>query len=426
MGFLAMAFDERFAASAEQVGRVPTYEAYQAFDEGMNVLIDQYNQLGALPHFLRAFELDSTFYTALIYACIPAINLDDLGFVDSLVGVLAAHADQLSEYDRHWDSLVGVLAAHADQLSEYDRHWMRMVQGTLAGDAEAALQAITSAAQIAPQSRATYIRSYLLEVMNRPREELEVLAAVDPNRGGMRGLFMYWARVCLAHRMLGEHSQELDAARRAREQYPDEVRFPFYEARALIGLGQVDEARQLLDEVGVDAFDYYEWAGQALRVHGHIDAAREVFFQAIEWLRALPPEEAKQPQNRYRLADALYAVEEWTEAQEIAEGLVTEIPEVVRYLGLLGLTVARLGDRERALHVSEQLAAMDADAVFWYDDRTEWRAGIASVLGEHMEALRLLQEEFRRGWLSLGVLRSADFDPLRDYPEFQELMRPKG
>ena len=163
-----------------------------------------------------------------------------------------------------------------------------------------------------------------------------------------------------------------------------------------------------------------------MRIHGHVEAAREVFYQAIEWLRASPPEEANQQQNRYRLADALYSVEEWTEAQEIAEGLVTESPEVVRYLGLLGLTVARLGDRERALRISEQLGAMDADATFLYDSRTEWRAGIAAVLGEHMEALRLLQEEVRRGWLGVGVLRSADFDALRDRPDFQELMRPKG
>jgi tetratricopeptide (TPR) repeat protein/TolB-like protein len=402
MGFLAMTFDERFSASATQGGRLPTYEAYRAFDEGMETLVGPYDSRAALPHFLRAFELDSTFLTPLIYASIAALNTARLPLVDSLLQVLEAHADQ---------------------LSEYDRHWMRSLRAFIDYDHETALRAISSAAQIAPQSRASYLRAFTLQLLNRPREELEVLASIDPNRGGMRGNWLYWLRVIEAHEMLGEHTQALDASRKARDQYPG-LYFSYPEVVALVALGRTEDARRLLPEV--ENFWGHIRLGNGLRSHGQIRMAQEVFDQTVEWVRALPPEEVAQETNRLYLAVALYHAEEWTEAWDVLEALVGEFPDDVDYVGLLGCAAARLGNRERALDISEQLAAMVEHE--FQDRRPVWQARIAAVLGERAEAVRLLEETFRQRWLDYGVTvnPNIDFESLRDYPPFQEFLRPKG
>ena len=58
---------------------------------------------------------------------------------------------------------------------------------------------------------------------------------------------------------------------------------------------------------------------------------------------------------------------------------------------------------------------------------TYLRPRIAAVLGEHAEAVSLLQEAYRLGWVhTASVHLDVDFEPLRDRPEYQELMRPKG
>jgi tetratricopeptide (TPR) repeat protein len=406
--------DERYATSADHIGHLPTYEAYQAFDQGMDLLLEDYNSQDALRHFLQAFELDSTFYTALIYAAIPVFNRGGRQLMDSILHVLTSNADR---------------------LSEYDRHWVRVHQAVIDADHEAALRAARSAARLAPQSRAAYLHAYLLELLNRPREELQVLAAIDPERGGMRGNWLYWIRVIVAHHMLGEHVQELDAVRRAREQYPDLTFFRGYEVGALAALDRVDDVRQILVEVEDQTRNYY--VAPAVRAHGHIRLARETCAQWVQWLRALSAEEAARRGNRFALAFALYYADEWAEALPIAEELVAEFHDVQRggvrtldvtnYLGLLGVIRARLGDREGALDISERLAAMDTDEFLDLDNRTAWRAQIAALLGEHAEAVRLLQEKARQGWVYVPWLHHyAALEPLRDYPPFQEFMRPKG
>ena len=107
------------------------------------------------------------------------------------------------------------------------------------------------------------------------------------------------------------------------------------------------------------------------------------------------------------------------------EVLVSEYPENEDYMGLLGVIAARLGDREKALKISGQLGAMARPKLL--DLNTQYRVRIAAVLGEPAEAVRLLQDALRKAWLNPPWFRvEVDFESLRDYPPFQELMRPKG
>jgi len=55
------------------------------------------------------------------------------------------------------------------------------------------------------------------------------------------------------------------------------------------------------------------------------------------------------------------------------------------------------------------------------------RATIAAQLGQSTEAIRLLQQAISRGFHNFDHLHvDLNLDSLRDDPEFQEILRPKG
>jgi hypothetical protein len=108
------------------------------------------------------------------------------------------------------------------------------------------------------------------------------------------------------------------------------------------------------------------------------------------------------------------------------EELWEEFTDNVLYLGFVGRIAARLGDRERALGVGDQLASLDVP--YLRGRNTCERAKITAILGDDDGAVSLLRHAIGEGrdydghWLH----RDIDFESLRDYPPFQELMRPKG
>jgi predicted Zn-dependent protease len=140
-----------------------------------------------------------------------------------------------------------------------------------------------------------------------------------------------------------------------------------------------------------------------------------------------PAGEATSADHSYALAQFLYAAERWEEARELFEELAAEHPDDVDYRGYLGALAARRGDRPDALAVSAWLERNEHP--YWAGGSTYSRARIAALLGEREQAVELLRDALAEGaWLFFGLLAHTDMDlePLRDYPPFQEFMRPKG
>ena len=55
-----------------------------------------------------------------------------------------------------------------------------------------------------------------------------------------------------------------------------------------------------------------------------------------------------------------------------------------------------------------------------------WRARIQALLGEREAAVALLREAIARGYPHMHALHTdVDLEALRDYPPFQDLLRPK-
>jgi Flp pilus assembly protein TadD len=162
-----------------------------------------------------------------------------------------------------------------------------------------------------------------------------------------------------------------------------------------------------------------------LREHGHEEESRRVAMQAAEWYREIPPEQLPDVHRKTGLARSLYLAEHWEESAAVWQELATSDPENVLYQGRLGTLAARRGDREEAHRISEKLGRL-----MRRDLRGEnhyWRAHIAALLDEKAEAVRFLQTAFADGkYYSFAYPPDMDFDTLREYPPYVELIRPKG
>src|SRR5690606_6163697 len=153
-------------------GHPPSFEAYRAFDDGMRRFLDQ-DYADAEPFFRDAHDRDSSFAIALLYAATAAWNQGKVSSADSLV--------------KH-------LLADEAHLSGYHRAWSEQMSALIAGDRDRAREAARRASLAAPGSRASYFLASLALDTDRPRDALEALDQLDPNRGDMRGWSSYWTQ----------------------------------------------------------------------------------------------------------------------------------------------------------------------------------------------------------------------------------------
>ncbi len=425
MGLLAISFDERVTAQASTVARPPSFEAYREFDRGLELYLSatRHGDESPIPYLYRAFAIDSTFLTPLTYAGVVHINLGQWAQLDSLVGVLEGFRDRLSDYDRHW---LDYLKARAD------------------GDFPEALRAIRGAAALAPGSKAVYNRAIEALATNRPQEALDAFLSLDPDRGPMRGWVPYRTNLCWALHMAGEHERELEEASRAFQLYPDAgshwVLLPLMQA--LADLGRVAELHDVLTEVEAARGDPYQGlallhAVQVLYAHGNNQAAQAFLSRIIEWLEALPRDEAAAAPNLLWYGYALTLAGRYGDAQRVLDSAVLDFPEVSRFSHLVAASLSGSGFRGlraqvAALRGDTALARRDAnwfaqlDASRLRGEHTLQRARVAASLGERDRAIRLYRQSFEEGLHYLPWLVYWEPEQIRDYPPFQELMRPKG
>jgi tetratricopeptide (TPR) repeat protein len=196
--------------------------------------------------------------------------------------------------------------------------------------------------------------------------------------------------------------------------------------RALAALGKIEEINQLLDEClnlppqsGWSPASVMRTSAHELRVHGYKEEALEIAERAISWYKA-----HKDQDYRSSLADTLYIAEKWEEAQAIYEALHEEFPNSVDNLGYLGTLAARMGNKEKALRISDKLENIKKPYLF--GNNTYWMACIAALLGEKEKAMKLLRDSLGQGVRYTRLYADMDLEPLFDYPPFKELIEPKG
>jgi len=429
MATLATLFDSRLSLWAKAAGQPPTFAAYQEFIQGLDRMV-QFDSRGAIGHFRRAAQEDTTFRLPLIFAAHEHMDLGEFATADSI-----AHAVERSP----------------GRLSPLDQHYLTWVLAQTRGDRQRALETAREMAAMAPNSETLWLVAQCALALNRPREMIAALTALGPDRGLFRGSSVYWYYLTFAHHMVGDYRRELKEALEGRRRHPTDFAVLAAEVRALAALGRVGDVNERLVEApslppqpGWSPADIALLAALELAAHDHRADAPGAGLWAVRWLEGRPAAEGRSVANRFRLARAYHVGGRVDDARRLLEGLAAETargapdyasmrwiaaiagdrPDQLTPLGFLGVVAAREGNRTEALRLDRTLQAMSPR--YLYGRHTMWRARIHAVLGERDAAVALVQEAFAQGYPRGGVMHLyPSLWSLRDYPPYQELLTPK-
>jgi DNA-binding SARP family transcriptional activator len=413
MTAFAVLFDPAYTDWQAQI-RPPTYDAYREILAGDDATW-RYDYSAALTHFRRAAELDSSYIGATTHAILVYALSAECGTVDSVAVSLSAIQHQLPPVDR------GRL------------EWAR---ATCRGDWRAALEAGRLVLDAIPRSVAfgALVGVTALE-LGRPREALTVLERSAPEPSAGRGVplanFLSW--MALAYHELGDHRSELRTARRSLALLPRtrHTNALLEEATALAALGRVAEVERRLDQWPSTPPGEVPSTGEMLlivalelRAHGQPQAGQSVLERVSEWYRSRPAEESSQGGKFIALRDLFsvqYYLGRWDEARAAYQRLALSDSSSVMARAALGALAARRGDRPEAEQMDRWLAgrAVTGGAV------PLARARIAALLGQRERAVTQLRQAFENG-RRLWVHFDPDFESLRGFAPFDELLRPIG
>jgi tetratricopeptide (TPR) repeat protein len=409
MGVLATRLGRRTRWEVPLSVQPPTYEAYQSYARGSEEWTNG-NYRAAAEWFERAYHSDTTYLRSLMVA--------------AAAWGQAGHPEKL-------DSILRLIQPRRQELAPYDRYRLDYGAAGFRGDVAAQLRAARAGSELVPVGTLRMALVSTLIAVNRPREALQEFEAVW-EAGVEFDWFVVWGVYTEILHLLGDHERELEIALQGREQLQRSLHTMTYHGRALAALGRAEELEGLVDDIplvaphpGANAGSVLLVFAGELRRHGQTDLAVELLDRALTWWDEQPPEFKNSLAGR-RLAGRLsYQRENWDAAAGMFEALAQQADALPDALGARGAVAARRGDTELALSISRELA--DLELPYLNGVNTLWRARIAAILGRREDAVDLLRRAFGEG-VEHGISLHADMDlePLRDYPPFEELMRPKG
>jgi len=428
-GATAALLDPEGAGAWLSMSQPPTsYAAYRRFAEALKSPDDK----ETLKLAQEAYALDTTL--------VPALTLS------------AVMLEYLGQYGKA-DSLLRVLESRRGQLTRADALRVDMMLADLAGDLPRMLAAAREMAQVAPTRSGIYLWGSSALFNNRPAEAIHAFTRGSPFYRFSEDASRPYGTYALAgaYHLLGKHNEELKVAREGRRAFPQSASPVRAELRALAALGREKDVFLLLDEArGVqaeaqlgDPSEYWGGVGPwlpyeaalELRAHGHLAAYRRAISLALDMASAPGAADTTMAAMAARLGRAavLYAAERWDDARAAYAALCREDSTDLNYLGGLALSEAHLGHRAEAESLAVKVAAIEPP----YDTGRSslWQARIAAVLGQRDRAVALLRRSMAEGQpctLRTGINlvqdchRDMDFESLRGYAPFDELLRPKG
>ncbi len=368
----------------------------------------------AAEHVERAVQLDPEFWAPQSFLLMIYRFTGQEGKLDELRRHLHDSLPRMSEAER-------ILMQHFEALSDG-----RPIEALRQGRALLAL--------------APHDLCYRLEVMsvalgiNHPREVIDCagnLVALDwaHLRASVQAGWLI-RRVAEAQHLLGEHEAELETIHLGLEHFPDSLGLRQDLVAALAALGRVaDLDREIAESLLVRAEgrtpgNVLLTAAAELDAHGHSDEAKRIAVQCADWYSQHSGEDA----NPVARIACLTMARRHEEATDLARTLYEAHPQSMWGKACRGLTAARAGDRATALDMDRELAEIPARGllagnIYWR------RAAIASQLGEPERAVELLREALAHGPGSFAYFdlhKDPYLAPLRGYPPFEELLKPKG
>jgi DNA-binding SARP family transcriptional activator/tetratricopeptide (TPR) repeat protein len=379
MAALAMKLDKRMANWSTVASQPSSFEAYQAFADGLAAFFEPTRSRDPYPYFRRAHALDTSFVTPLLWMFF----------------------DRGRELPGEDSTLKAYVSERRDKLPSWDQG---LVDWAVKKSSEDGYQAFRKVVEAAPQSEWLYMLAWTARVTNRPATAKRALRQLEPSRGWMREWPAYWTVLADAHHDLGEYAEELAAVRRGLARFPMNGDLFTLEIRALAALGEKGALKHKLAELTYasprfSSFPSFEWLLRELRRHGYTQAADSVgaqLLKEIDGRRAV-----LDPAHRVELRlTTLWALDRWDEAAIILDSLSfagSGAVEEARTLRYRALIAASRGQRDKA----------DAFAKRWWQSMerrpsngslhwatatyTLLRACIQAHLGNPDEAMRILR-----------------------------------
>lgn len=411
MGLMASRFDPRLAEWAETGPKAPSYDAYREFVAGLQI-----NRAPeSVTRWIRAWEMDTTFVEPLLFAA------------DYLSRPSAGR--RLPELrDSVWRSVERL----EGRLSRDEALRLDAARALRRGDRTGHYRHLRKAAEIAPHLLNPAANAAF--VAGRYREAVEILERPDLPR---LWVGYPWKRFTAGLHFLGEHERELEAARRAREARPGDLRPMEMTVTALAALGRTTEIEEVLVDVrsvGGDPWFPTEMVlqigGIELLWHDRPEMARRLLGEADLGFRARlanDPAPDLRRMYRWRRTLGLLYLERFEEARDLARAEVEELPSEpllgqIRWWGTLGLAAAGAGDRVTLERSLEWLGSVED----FMGQATWLRALIAAQLGDCERAVELLREAIRKGAGHPMIHRRVGLIHCRHHPDLIELARPFG
>lgn len=383
LGALAARLDPRLAGVSSRESPAPRFAAYLEFAAGADAWVHGEGNIAA-NHFLRAGQIDSTFFAARVWAAEALLT--------------AARFEAA-------DSATSTLLVLGGTLPRLDRHGVGWLQATLRGDRFGALREARAAANLAPTSR--WVGTYGNEAnsLGRSAEVLPLLLRLAHSPGWLADGVQFHRIVGSSLHAVGRFNEELDVVRKARRLETDLVIYAVAESRALAGLGRVEELNRLVDETlaiadqpHLNPGSLMQRAATELEAHGHDDAARGLLERAARYYEGDGEQGTVSRVDRWPLASVYSRLGRLEEARALYQELHVEMPGAYAAHAGLGSMAARQGDREEALRWEARLAVAEPTwNVFDAAMRTYHRAEIWALLGEPDRAMELLRRSVSEG-----------------------------
>jgi DNA-binding SARP family transcriptional activator/TolB-like protein len=404
VGRIAARLDIRMASMLTITAtRPPNYDAYRAYITGVDLFAAQRYE-DAIRELDRAWAADSNF-TA------PG------GWIASAYWNMGQPARQ--------DSVLRRLRGRRAHLVPIELAMLDILEAQLQGDNATAYRVASESNRRLPSAEGRYMTGMFALRINRVGEAARTLAA-EPQNGPTRRMALgFHQSLVRALHCLQEYEGELRAATEARTRFPDRPEPIMWQVRALIGLGRIDDALQLVDEALTLPASRFSSPGgrlgeaaRELRIHGYPGPAEQVLRRALGWYRA----NAAAADYRFAVALALETLGRPDSAVDMLRQLASEQPESLNLQGSLALALVAAGHAGEARLIDQRLAAWTAPYV--RGAHLQWRARIAAQLGEEDRAMALLRDAVAQGVSYADLYEDERLQPLRHTAGFRRFMQP--
>jgi tRNA A-37 threonylcarbamoyl transferase component Bud32/thioredoxin-like negative regulator of GroEL len=390
-----------------------TLASFRLAEKGIS-LFNTAKYAESLPLLVEAAQRDSAWLSVKVDLVSNYWNTNHIQERDSLIATLKQRRSELAKGDAlHLDYVAASALGSPEDEYNASQAWLR-------ADSEDVFPALRAAMRAnRPEAALRYYQHYL---------EHDSATSVVPR-------YAWEALAADAYHQLGQFDKELALVQAPLARDPGNGDLLRRVSRALAAMGRVDSLEALINQSYASqdrlapGFALLAAVDQ-LSLHGHAAEARRFAERGIAWAAAVPEELRYRALVRNLLRGGnrilghreailqLYAEDSRRAGQTLGSRALA-----LRYAVFAGDTSGALQfvDSLRAAPFESFMASFNNHGAALY-----WGAEILALLGHKEAAVGMLREALNRGW-RLGVDESMQWywEPIKDYPPFQELVRFK-